>query len=692
MLAASFLADQERWALWLPAALGTGIGIYFALPSEPTLVFGIAVLVSGLLIAGAALFSPENAVRISLAALAAILIGFGIAKMRTETVSAPVLMHKIGPIGFDARVEFAQAHGAGIRAILTPLHIGHLPDSEAPEYVRVSVRSGGEVLIPGKWVHLKAVLLPPPAPAAPGDYDFGRAAFYLRLGAVGYAYGKPEPIDDMRPPDFSERIMAAVEHLRWKMSSHIHDVLPGSTGAIAATLITGDRGGISEDDEQALRDSGLAHVLAIAGLHMALVGLGVFWAVRAFLALFPSVALIWPIKKWSALAALASAAFYLVISGAGAATMRAFIMLAMMLIAILFDRPALSMRALAAAATLILLLKPESLIEPGFQMSFAAVAALIAIAEWEQTRPPTGPQFAPALRRYLRGIAMTSFIGSIATMPYAAYHFDRATHYAVLGNLGAMPIMGFVTMPAAAVSVILMPFGLDRFPLHVMGWGIEAMLAVGRFVSHLPGAVSIIPAWPMSTLVLISLGGLWAVIWRRRWRWFGLIPIAIGVVLIFTAVPPDILIARDGETVGVRTRDGALKVLREGGDDYSITEWLKRDGDDHEAIAGVNDGARCDYAGCIVHLKRLTVASASRPSALAEDCANADIVISAVPTRHRCKGPRLVIDRFDVSRNGAYAIWLGKKIRIDNVQAERGERPWSAKPERRKYRRFNSAG
>lgn len=687
------LAEQERWALWLPVGLGCGIGIYFALPSEPAVWVALAGLGVALGAGFAAARSGHAGLQAGFALLAAVLIGFGVAKLRTGHVAAPVLTHKTGPVGIDGRVEFAQGHGKGVRAVISLAHVDRLTAERMPERARISVRSGGEVLEPGKWVHLKAVLMPPPEPASPGDYDFGRAAYFMRLGAVGYAYGKPHAIAPLRADTFGDRIDSAIEHLRWKMSARIKSVLPGSTGAIASALITGDRGGIAEDDEQALRDSGLAHVLAIAGLHMALVGLGLFWAVRALLALFPFIALNYPIKKWAAVAALCSAGFYLVISGASAASTRAFIMLAMMLIAILFDRPALSMRALGLAATIILLMRPESLLEPGFQMSFAAVAGLIAVAEWERARTPDyAPRMFSTLRRYLRGIAMTSFIGSLATMPYAAYHFDRATHYAVLGNLGAMPIMGFVTMPAAAASVILMPLGLDRVPLHVMAWGIDAMLAVGRWVSDLPGAVSIVPAWPIGALILISLGGLWLVIWRKSWRWIGVAPIVFGVALIFTTTPPDILIARDGETVAVRI-GGKLAFLRPPKDDYSAASWLKRDGDARvaeKAIATRRDGVACDYFACRATINDTSISAISHFGAFAEDCANSDIVISAIPTRYWCKGPKLVIDRFDVSRNGAYAIWLGNNFRTETAQEERGERPWSTRPKRK--RKFSSGG
>ena len=376
----------------------------------------------------------------------------------------------------------------------------------------------------------------------------------------------------------------AIESLRLNMTARIRAALPGSRGAIASALITGMRGGIETEDEAALRDAGLAHVLAIAGLHMALVGLGLFWLVRAFLAAFPPVALRYPIKKWAAGAALAGAAFYLLLSGAAASATRAFVMLAMMLIAIMLDRPALSMRNLGLAAAILLLLRPEAVTEPGFQMSFAAVTALVAVAEWEQQRERAAPR--GPLYRYLHGIVMTSLVGSLATMPFAIFYFDRATHYAVLGNLLAMPVMGFVVMPSAALSVVAMPFGLEKFPLHVLGWGIDVMLAVGRFVSGLPGAVWIAPAFPVEALVLMALGGLWIAIWQRGWRWLGLMPMLAGILLACSAPRPAILVAPDARTIAIRGADGLLHFPRPPKDRYDAANWLLRDGDAREPCNG----------------------------------------------------------------------------------------------------------
>src|SRR6185312_4487905 len=341
-------------------------------------------------------------------------------------------------------------------------------------------------------------------------------------------------------------------------------------------------------------------------------------------------------------------------------------------------------RSVALASFIVLLLRPESITEPGFQMSFAAVAGLVAVAEWEARRrmraEHSGPKKFAELRRYVHGIAVTSLVGSIATAPYAIFHFDRATHYAVLGNLLAMPIMGFIAMPAAALAIMAMPFGLEKYPLLVLGFGIEIMLKMGRFVSGLPGAISTVPAWPVGALVLISLGGLWVFLWRRNWRWLGLAPMAAGFVLAMLWRAPDVLVARDAATVAVRGSDGVLRLVRPARDDYSADAWLKRDGDVHdadEAVAAPANGVRCDGYGCIAHAPDGTlVAAVSRIDALAEDCANAAIVVSSVPAGRACRGPKLVIDRFDVAREGGYAVYL-PELSVLTVEGERGTRPWS---------------
>jgi competence protein ComEC len=514
----------------------------------------------------------------------------------------------------------------------------------------------------------------PPAPSEPGASDLGRALFFQSIGAVGFAYGRAHLIVPARPPTLSQRMRQGIEDLRLTMTRRIQAALPASIGGIASALITGERGGITEEDEEALRDAGLAHVLAIAGLHMALMGGGIFWLLRAVLAAVPALALRYPIKKWAAVGALAASAFYLLISGTAPSAVRAFVMLAMVMAAILLDRPALSMRSLALAAAILLVMRPETIVEPGFQMSFAAVAGLIAVAEWERQRERTAPR--GAFYRYAHGIAMTSLVGSLATLPFAMFHFDRATHYAVLGNLIAMPVMGFWVMPAAALSVALMPLGLEGFALHLLGQGIAVMLAMGRWVSGLPGAVSLAPAMPLSALLMISLGGLWLTIWRRAWRWLGLAPLVLGGVLAWAAPVPDMLVASDAVTIAIRGNDGRLAFVRKPKDRFIARDWLRRDGDGRDITDAVGPpGLKCDGLGCVVKGK-LLIAASLRPGALMEDCVHAQVLVSAATAN--CRGPAVVIDQKAAAAGEGWRVTLSPTPTAVSVRELRGDRPWVA--------------
>jgi len=668
-LGASLLAERHRWPLWLPVALGTGTALYFALPFEPAAAVAGVMIVLCLAAGFGAYRTHDPWVRALLALLATLALGFANAKGRELRVAAPVVPHPIST-HLTGRVVALDWGRAGLRAVLDDVRSGRLADP--PSRVRVLVRKGVDTLRVGQGVDLATQLMPPPGPAAPGDSDFARAAYFAQIGAVGFAFGAPGPAPLARAPTLWERAFGLLESLRAAMTARIRAQLPDSQGAIASAIITGERGGIDPDDEAALRDAGLAHVLAIAGLHMALVGAGLFWLARALLALFPAIALNHPIKKWAAGLALLGAAFYLLISGGSSSSVRAFVMLAMMLLAVLLDRPALSMRSLALAAAILLLARPEAITEPGFQMSFAAVASLIAVAEWEQGRERIVPR--SHLYRYVRGIALTSLVASLATLPFAMFYFGRATHYAVLGNLIAMPVMGLAVMPSAALSVLAMPFGLEHLPLQALGWGISLMLTLGRWVSGLPGAVTVTPAFPLAALVLISLGGLWLMIWRRRLRWWGLLPVAAGIVLAFSTPRADLFIASDARTVALRGNDGRLYFPVSPKDHYAAQRWLLRDGDSRAWREAIKSNLACDGLGCIARQDGLVIALAMRPEALEEDCARADLVISAAQI-FSCNGPKVVLDGKMIASGGGYTMRFAPLSAV-SINQTRGARPW----------------
>jgi competence protein ComEC len=277
----------------------------------------------------------------------------------------------------------------------------------------------------------------------------------------------------------------------------------------------------------------------------------------------------------------------------------------------------------------------------------------------------------------LFAILAASLVATLATTPLAIYHFDRAGSYALIGNLFAEPVVAFAIMPAAALSVVLMPFGLDWAPLFIMGWGIRRMTEIAHFVAGIPGASVLLSAWPDAGILTIAVGGLWIGLWRRRWRWLGLVPVAIGVWLATVSVPPDILIARSGTQAAVRNPDGNLTILAVKPDDYTVAQWLLRDGD-NRSMGEARTGASCDFEGCAARLAngRLAVL-ALRSSSLTEDCKRAAVLISAVPVRIPCEGPLAVIDRFDIARGGAMTVTLaGEKPIIETVAATRRNRIW----------------
>ena len=378
------------------------------------------------------------------------------------------------------------------------------------------------------------------------------------------------------------RLGVAIERLRHAIGQRITAVLPAQTGAIANALITGERGGISEETNTAFRDFGILHILSISGLHMAIMAGAVFLLVRFALAAVPAIALVYPIKKWAAGAAMLGAFAYLMISGASFATVRSAIMISIMLFAVILDRPALALRNVVLAATLILVLFPESLFDAGFQMSFAAVVGLVSI--YETFRRGSGGTFVPegsAARIvffFFAGIVLSTLVASAAVAPFAAYHFHKSQQYAVIANLIAIPLCNLVVMPAALATLIAMPLGLEALPLWVMGWGVDAMLWTAERVASLPGAVLYVPAIPTLAFLLMIGGGLWLALWQTRWRFFGAALIAGGIALAPMQRLPDLLIGENGALVAVREEDGRLSAVGSARS-FELARWLENDGD-----------------------------------------------------------------------------------------------------------------
>lgn len=681
----NFRNERGRWALWAPVFLGLGVGIYFSLPVEPWRWFGVVAAGGlGLLLY---LFRLKPAIQLLLIPVFLSATGFSAIQIRSLTRHAPVLTERLGPVNISGRLIAVERQEAGVRYLIAPTAIERLSPAQIPARIRLrlSGKSRADMtLAAGDRVWLRGVLLPPPGPVSPGGFDYGRMLWFERIGAVGYILSPPRKRGAAGHEDIWNETSLRLTAFRDRLTARVMAAIPGESGAVAAALMTGDRAAISRPVNDAMKNSGLAHLLSISGLHMGMVGGILFFSLRALLAMIEPVALRYPIKKWSAGFALAGLLLYLLISGASIPTQRSFLMTGLVLTAVMLDRKAISMRSVMLAACALLLLTPESLYSASFQMSFAAVIALVAVyerfgAQFSYNDGEDG-WFMRGLK-YIGATLCTSLVAGLATAPFAAFHFNRYTVYGLLANMLAVPLTGVVIMPSAVAAFLLMPFGLDHWALWVMGIGVHWMLEIAYWVAGLPNAVIAAGQAPDAALLLIVGGGLWLCLWERGWRMGGLAPMVIGLCLWLASAVfrPDILVEGRGRVIAVRNADGDMVVNSRRMARHANKEWALQEGLMQGMPLRREGSARaCDPSLCLFAARSGDTVALVRDSVrLQEACARASIVIASVKAES-CEGPRLVLDADDLSRDGAHAMWLtSDDVILETVSGERGRRPWA---------------
>lgn len=683
---------ERRGFLWLPVAFAIGIGLYFGAAHEPspTLAAGLAALLAGLAYA-----MRGRAVAFHLlSGIAAIAAGFAFATLHTARIGHPVLPVQLVAAevsGFVERAELRNRDDKQNGRIVLRVTALERAGEQRPERVRVTLPGPPPTV--GSHVTLRATLGPPPGPAYPGGYDFGRDAWFDGIGATGFAFGKardsaaPEAV----PPGLG--FAAWLEEVRAAMAGRIGAVLSGDTGAIAVALVTGLRGGVSESVEEAMRISGLSHILSISGLHMALVATTTFFLVRALLALFPALALHWPIKAMAAVPAIAAATFYLVLSGNEVPTQRSYVMTLLVLAGVMIGRPALTLRTLALAALIVLAAAPATLLDPGTQMSFAATLALVAAHEAFGRRlinsvGATTP-IGGTLLRYAGALFLTSLVAGLATAPYAAFHFQRLAPFSLLANLAAAPLVSLIVMPFGLMGALLMPLGWDGLAWRAMGFGIDGMRYIADTVAAWPDADRGLPAFPLAALTLFSLALVCLCLLRTRLVLLAPLLAAAGLWTGSLAERPDLLVDATGKTVAVRGLDGRLALM---GDRppavlagrFAAEQWLSAEGD-RAALAAPGGTAlaepSCDRLGCVLPMSdgRKAALSLSRES-LADDCRLVAVLVTPFEPPDDCAA-RIVRIEPD-GRSGAQALTLtAEGPRLVRARPEDVRRPWMPAPQ-----------
>lgn len=673
-------AQRAHAFLWSPFFIGAGILLYFHFPFEPPLFVGMSVL---FLSSVALLFTPSSLYRYLLGALLLVSLGFSAGVMRAKSVHTPIVEKEIKFAtvkGHVEKVEILEGQNT-YRVLIAPSEIEKLSEGQTPRYVRVKVRSE-QPIKPGQYIELLAGLNPPSSPVIPNGFDFRRYMYFQGIGAVGFSYGAPKVLrDDSRYDGW----FSSVEGFRNDVSSRAISSDPRN-GAIVSALIVGQRRAIYDEDNEALRASGLAHMLAISGLHIGLFFGVVFFCVRAAFAAFPAFALKYPIKSYAAVAAIIAAGFYMVVAGATIPTQRALMMIALVFVAVMLNRTALSLRLVAFAASVVLLIAPESLLYPSFQMSFAAVAALVAF--FKAIQEPWSNWYRNAswgrkIGLYALGLILTTLIASLATAPFAMFHFNKFASLSIVANLLAMPVLAFFVMPLAVICFLLMPLGLEGLVLPLMNAGVAYILDVAHFVSSFDVSVLQVPASSGVYLLIFAVGFFILIVGSGSFRWASIPFFTLSLLLNSGMQRPDILVSQDGALVSYAGEDGRYHFSNMRKDKFTRERWADALALSEDEIVGWEASSQmgCDEFACRIKMKKQNVSILYKPEMFDGECLWADIIISAQPLP-RCPNA-YVIDRFDVYRNGAASVFLNeRKPKIQYASRPDYNRPWSADAKR----------
>ena len=676
---------------WLVVAFAGGIGSWFVL-GQPWQWLGAAGLAVLLALAAQAAWKGEDGrahVRLAVTALGiAFALGLAVVWARSEMVGA-IPLDRPALMQLDARIlerEEQPAEGR-VRLVLASR------DAEAGRAIKLRVNVPLEKdfaeLREGARVRMRARLMPPSPPLLPGAYDFARRAWFDGYAATGSLVGEIEVVE--RAAGGEGRI-AQVQ--RW-LSNHVQDNLGGGAGSIAAAFASGDRGAISETDEVAMRDAGLTHLLSISGLHVSAVIAAAYFLALKILALWPWLTLRVRLPLLAAAIAAGAGIGYTLLTGAQVPTVRSCVGAVLVLIALALGREPLSMRMVAVAAAVVLFMWPESLVGPSFQMSFAAVMAIVALHNANRVREFLAPREESKLRWFARRVLMlfvTGLVIEIALTPIVLFHFHRAGLYGAFANVIAIPLVTFLSMPLIAIALLFDLVGLGAPFWWLAGQSLDLLLAIAHTTASQPGAVKLVPHIGLATVMVFVAGGLWLALWRGKVRLLGFLPVLAGAAMLVSARAPDILITRDGRDVGLIGEGGEFYVLRNSRGSYAQQNIEELTGTKTAPVSMTRwPGARCSKDFCSLpmtpegqtwHVLVARTRQRIDERALASACEKADIVIADRWLPRSCKPRWLKADGRFLAENGGTTLYLSQG-RIETVASRQGQHGWWRPPDPR---------
>lgn len=675
--------ESTQWVLWIPAALGLGAALFLMWPAAPPLWFGTAVM-APLILLTVKVRQHEFARAVGVI-LILITAGFMAAQARDFFTAHPVLPRAQGPVWLQATITDVDHKEKTVRLTLSDLQLEEMPRYPfvVPDTIRISVRGEVPEYYAGDRVRALAKLMPLTAPTVPGGYDFSVLQYYNGLGATGFSFGKPQVIAQNQKSDWQNRM----ENARQFVRERIFAALPGqfAEAAIGTAIFTGEQNEIPKTEANQLRDSGLYHIISISGLHISYVAVLIFFLVRRSMALAPPLALYLPTKKIAAAVALLGIVAYTYFCGAPSPAQRSCLMAGIALLAMLIDRSAISLRTIALAAVVIILLEPEQVYSVSFQLSFAAVTGLISAFEFFHPRIQAFFMDRPWFIRIWRApveLFFTSIVATLATMPFVFYNFQNTQLLGVVANMIAVPLTGIWVMPFGCLAFFLMPFGLDDYAFWAMGQGLHVILWIAREVAALPGAVWHLPALPPLAMVFFTLGFLWLCLWQRPWRLIGLVIILCGFLTFPLVRQPDLLVAPGGKVIALRRDDGSYIFQGSKRENYYRDSWAQWFGIDENALDIDKDQPElgCDDDKCLITRGGKKIALIRTENGFEQSCAAGANILMTVKQlkgfRGECPTAR-TIRYWDGMDNGTYAFYFRNGDWVyENANDRRGNRVW----------------
>ncbi|MBL0925034.1 MAG: ComEC family competence protein [Sphingomonadaceae bacterium] len=670
-------AERNHVPLWIPVAVGSGIAIWQM--SGDGGIRLIALVGSALILLAIAAGLDRRIGRFLLIAALSVSIGFGAIAIKSAVVAAPVL-GKVWVGSLYGRVEKVEMIG---ERNTVRLQLVTAEGSGLPRKVRVNLEMDqydARFRI-GAIIGLKARLMPPAGPTLPGGYDFARRAWFQQIGATGSAIGA---VELYRPSDQP----VLLGEMRNRLTAHIIQRMPEATGEMGAALITGDQGNISKDDAQAMRDSGMAHLLSISGLHVTAVVSFLFFLSGRLFSLFPAVALRFPVPLLAAACAAIGAVLYTMLAGAEVPTVRSCVAALLVLVALALGREAITLRLVAFGAMVVLILWPETMAGPSFQLSFAAVTTIVILHEsrwmkrWAERRDET--IFARSGRGAVT-LIVTGLAIEIVLAPIAIFHFHRTGLYSAAANIAAIPLTTFVIMPMQASALLLDTVGLGTPFWWIAGQAIHLIITMAHYVSGLPGAISMLPSMPLWAYVSMIFGALLFGLLNSRIRLLGLVPFLVGFIAMLQAPRPDMLVTDDGKHLAIVSPDGSVAFLRTRAGDYVRDMMLENAGTRSEPVPVDRlPGAQCSEDSCVIELNRAgriwrvlaTRTPYQIPSMeMAAACRRVDIVISDRWLPASCRPKWIKADRRFLDESGGLAFFLND-LKLVSVNEGNSHMPW----------------